>query len=144
MCKERNGDRASVPSGSGVRRRRSLTTKVDYFISFTIPQFFGSGPIDAVRKTSKKPVRVYFWFGGSATSLFCVAGPERKGGKGDLRARSQEMAKLTGVSVEEAAGQVSNTARLVPCAMDGGVNCALDLLDGQGNPCSNAGFTADV
>ncbi|KZT72409.1 glycosyltransferase family 1 protein [Daedalea quercina L-15889] len=69
--------------------------------------FFGSAPIDAVRRTSKKPVKVFFWFAGSATSLFSVSGPERHGGKGDLRARSQELAKLTSVSIDEAAGQIS-------------------------------------
>lgn len=112
--------------------------------SFTIPQFFGSGPIDAVRRTSKKPVRVFFWFGGSATSLFCVGGPEQQGGKGNLRAKSQEMAKLTGVSIEEAAGQVRNLVCLVLRAIHGDVGRALDLFHGKGESYSNARYTADV
>ncbi|KAH9833566.1 uncharacterized protein C8Q71DRAFT_860354 [Rhodofomes roseus] len=73
--------------------------------------FFGRAPIEAVRRTSKKPVKVLFWFACSATSLFCVGGPERQGGKGNLRARSEEIAKLTGVSVEEAAGQITLTGK---------------------------------
>ncbi|KAH9927773.1 uncharacterized protein B0H18DRAFT_1118302 [Fomitopsis serialis] len=73
--------------------------------------FFGSAPIEAIRRTSKKPVKVFLWFACSATSLFCIGGPERLGGRGNLRARSEEVAKLTGVSVEEAAGQISLTGK---------------------------------
>lgn len=54
------------------------------------------------------------------------------------------MAKLTGVSIEEAAGQVRNLGRLGLQAVGCDVKCALDLFDGQRKPHSNAGFTADI
>ncbi|KAH9828759.1 uncharacterized protein C8Q71DRAFT_719010, partial [Rhodofomes roseus] len=76
-----------------------------------VVDFFGSAPIDAVRKASKKQVKVLFWFAGSATSLFCVGGPESQGGKGNLRTRSQEVAKRTCISIEEAAAQITLTGK---------------------------------
>ena len=71
-------------------------------------QFFGLPLLQAVRSLSIEgnPIKVFVWFAGASSIIIRLCAPERLGGIGDLRAKSEEEASQSQVDVAQAAGEV--------------------------------------
>ncbi|KAH9930284.1 uncharacterized protein B0H18DRAFT_873192, partial [Fomitopsis serialis] len=80
-----------------------------------ILDFQGRGPLSEIRRISRKHVKVYVWFAGAPSAVFRMYCPEQMGGIGNLPAKSDYLAKHTGMSVERAAGEIAlgNSACLI-------------------------------
>ncbi|KAH9832558.1 uncharacterized protein C8Q71DRAFT_258990 [Rhodofomes roseus] len=74
-----------------------------------IIDFFGLPLLQAVRRLSGvgEPIKVFVWFAGAAAVVFRLCAPERLGGIGNLRAKSEEEAIRKHVRVEQAAGDIA-------------------------------------
>ncbi|KAI0353321.1 UDP-Glycosyltransferase/glycogen phosphorylase [Trametes cingulata] len=87
-----------------------------------IIDFFAIDPILAIRKLSGKSVKIYSWVSGATSALFYLFGPEKLGGRGNIRLKIEEEVKRTGKSPTEVAvgmifnpkGEVIKTPALPP------------------------------
>ncbi|TFY68837.1 hypothetical protein EVJ58_g770 [Rhodofomes roseus] len=80
-----------------------------------ILDFQGRGPLSEIRRISRKHVKVYVWFAGAPSAIFRMYCPEQIGGIGDLPAKSEHLARRSGMSIERAAGEIAlgNSACLI-------------------------------
>ncbi|KAH9927679.1 uncharacterized protein B0H18DRAFT_932440 [Fomitopsis serialis] len=74
-----------------------------------IIDFFGLPLLQAVRRLSIEgnPIKVFVWFAGASSIIIRLCAPERLGGIGDLRAKSEEEASQSQVDVAQAAGEIA-------------------------------------
>ncbi|KAI0716582.1 UDP-Glycosyltransferase/glycogen phosphorylase [Earliella scabrosa] len=68
---------------------------------------FAIDPFDSIKALSGETVKVYTWHPGLTYALIQLCGPESMSGKGNIRLRAEERARLTGMSFEEAALEIS-------------------------------------
>ncbi|OSX64471.1 glycosyltransferase family 1 protein [Postia placenta MAD-698-R-SB12] len=71
-----------------------------------IIDFYGRPLLEAVRRLSQKPVKVFVWFAGAASVIFRFYGPADKGGAGNLRAKAEQEAARSGITVEAATAEI--------------------------------------
>ncbi|KAI0743908.1 UDP-Glycosyltransferase/glycogen phosphorylase [Daedaleopsis nitida] len=64
--------------------------------------FFAPGPFHSVKAVSGNSVKVYGWSPGLTYAVFYLFGPESMGGKGNVRLKAEEKARLTGKSFRDA------------------------------------------
>ncbi|CAL1707825.1 unnamed protein product [Somion occarium] len=73
-----------------------------------VMDFFCVSGLEAVRKLSKKPVKVLAWMACHASVLIYPFAPESRGGRGDYRPKVMAEAASTGRPIEEVAEKVMN------------------------------------
>ena len=61
--------------------------------------------LESSRKFSKKPVKIYAWMSGQASSMIYPFAPKHFGGRGDLRPRIMEQVAM-GKTLEDACYEV--------------------------------------
>ncbi|KAI0356302.1 UDP-Glycosyltransferase/glycogen phosphorylase [Trametes cingulata] len=72
-----------------------------------IIDYFAVGPIQTIRALCGNSVKIYAWMSGGAMSMFYLFGPEKLGGRGNIRAKAEEEAERTGRSYTEVAIEMS-------------------------------------
>lgn len=71
-------------------------------------QFFCVPGLEAVRKFSRKPVKVLAWMSGQAAYILHPYAPVSRGGRGDFRPRIMEEVAKTGRPIEEVSEEVKS------------------------------------
>ncbi|KAI0368559.1 UDP-Glycosyltransferase/glycogen phosphorylase [Pilatotrama ljubarskyi] len=72
-----------------------------------IIDFFAIEPTETIRKLSGNSVKIYSWVSGGTCALFYLFGPEKLGGRGNLRLKIEEESKRTGKPFPEVAAELA-------------------------------------
>ena len=70
-------------------------------------QFFAVPDAKTIKRVSGDSTKVYSWFPGQMCHILHLCGPEKYGGKGNIRLKAEEEASRTGKPYEEIAEQVN-------------------------------------
>ena len=73
---------------------------------------FCTPALEAVRKLSKRPVKVYAWMSAQASYIIYPFAPPHMGGRGDLRPKVMEEVAKTGRPMEDVAYEVRHFTNL--------------------------------
>ncbi|KAI0675038.1 UDP-Glycosyltransferase/glycogen phosphorylase [Trametes maxima] len=66
-----------------------------------IIDFFSVKPFETIKRLSEDDVKVYVWCPGLTAALYHWFGPEKLGGKGNVRIKAEEESRQTGVSATD-------------------------------------------
>ncbi|KAI0743896.1 UDP-Glycosyltransferase/glycogen phosphorylase [Daedaleopsis nitida] len=69
--------------------------------------FFAINPFDSIKPLSGGDVKVYCWSAGMTAVIFHFFGPESLGGKGNIRLKAEEQARLTGRSFDDIVKEIA-------------------------------------
>ncbi|RPD78353.1 UDP-Glycosyltransferase/glycogen phosphorylase [Lentinus tigrinus ALCF2SS1-7] len=102
------GDKAFEEAWKALNEERELvcTQTGTIFPPLPKPQavildFFAIDPFNSIKAISGSSVKVYAWLPGLTYAIFHLFGPEKLGGKGNIRVKAEDMAHQTGRPFEE-------------------------------------------